>query len=305
MSNLTKRLLTAGVGIPLLYLALFTYEGIAVPAVLLVLVVLLLWECSALLQIKGVVTRVIYAGIGGAAFIFVITISRETFLLVFGQAPFFNIYVLLLTLFIAWVTLSNAMGEFWASRRKKESPQYPSTITLRISSVSRTARILLTVGCLLVLVSLCISFYGLNAYIGPWILIYVLAIAWVTDTGAYFAGRTFGKKPLAKRISPNKTVEGTIGGCVLGWVLALIIGFWWLQPAFGWSTFGVILVSIVIPIAAVCGDLFESVLKRISEAKESGSILPGHGGLLDRIDSLILAAPFVLVISNLFGYVTL
>ena len=303
MSNLTRRLITAGVGIPLLFLALFAYDGIAVPAVLLVLVVLLLWECSGLLQLKHAGIRVLYAGIGGAAFFFVITISRETSLLVFGQA-FFSLNILLLSWFFAWTTLSSDMREFWTSRKKKSSPHYPSEISTRISTASRTAKFLLTVGCLVVLVSLCISFWGLYAYISPWILIYVLAVAWATDTGAYFAGHAFGKRPLAKRISPKKTVEGTIGGCLLGWALALIVGFWLIQLEFGWPRYGVILVSISIPILAVCGDLFESVLKRISEAKESGSILPGHGGLLDRIDSLVIAAPFTFAACILFGRYT-
>lgn len=288
----------------MLLLALFAFDGIATPAVLLILLVLLLWECSALLQIKGLATKVLYAGIGGATFFFVSTLSRESFLEVFGHALFFNSYAVLITWFCAWVAISSDMGEFWKSRHKKDSPPNPSTISTRISSASRTAKILLNIGCLVVLVALLISFYGISSIIGPWILIYVLAVAWVTDTGAYFAGRAFGKRPLSKRISPKKTLEGTIGGCLIGWLLALIVGFGWVQPEFGWPEWCVILLSMLLPILAVLGDLLESVLKRISEAKDSGSILPGHGGLLDRIDSLLVAAPFAFVAFVVFGRYT-
>ena len=293
--------MTAGFGIPLLLLALFAYDGVAMPFVLLVLVVLLLWECSALLQIRSAVRRVVVSGLGGIAFIAVTAMSRESFLMVFGQALFFSLYSVLLIWFICWADWSSLMGDFWESRKKNQHPKRPSTISVRISSVSSTARVSLSIGCVVVLVTLCGAFYGLHAYVGPGILLFVLGVAWATDTGAYFVGRRFGKRPLARRISPNKTVEGTIGGCILGVVLALILGFLWLQSELGWSNFGVVLGAIAIPISAVIGDLVESVLKRISEAKESGSILPGHGGLLDRLDSLVYAAPLMFVVSVLFG----
>ena len=193
---------------------------------------------------------------------------------------------------------------FRLARSKNETPQEPSTISLRITSASPFARFLLNVGCIAVLVSLCAIFHGLHAYLGPGVLVYVLAVAWATDTGAYFAGRAFGKRAFAKRISPKKTVEGTIGGCFLGFVIALIAGFWWLQPELGLSNFGLVLICLLLPFCAVGGDLVESVLKRISDSKESGSILPGHGGLLDRVDSLLYAAPFLFVMSILLGNTT-
>ena len=301
MSNLTKRLITAGVGIPLLFLLLFTYNGVAVPAVLVVLVVLLLWECSTLLLHKGIATKFFFTGIGGALFLVITFMSQESFMKLFGHLLFWGFYTLLFVVFGGWVAVNNETHESVGSEPGLTSPGRSSTISLRISSTSLPAKILLSVICLLVLVAFCTTLLGLHAYVGTWILVYVLAVAWITDTGAYFAGRAFGKRPLAKRISPSKTIEGAIGGCLLGLVIAFILGFWWVQPELRLSNFGLVFICVLLPICAVLGDLIESVLKRISEAKESGSFLPGHGGLLDRVDSLLIAAPFMFVVSVLFG----
>ncbi len=271
------------------------------PYVLLLLVVLLLWECSALLLIRSTSLRVIFACIGGAVFLGLTTLSRESFFMVFGHVFYFGLYSTLLVWFILWADWSSLLGDFWEARKKNKPPENPTTISLRISTASRKARVLLSLGCLVVLVALCIAFYGLHMYVAPGILIYVLGVAWATDTGAYFVGRSFGKRPLSRRVSPKKTVEGTIGGFLLGVILALIVGFLWIQPELGWSNVGVVAMSFVVPITAVVGDLLESILKRISDAKDSGSILPGHGGLLDRIDSLVIAAPSMFTASTLFG----
>ena len=271
------------------------------PIVLLLLVVLLLWECSLLLQIQTVVWRVIFVGLGGIMLFGVTAMSQETYLKVFGHAFYFVLYNVLLFWFICWVDWGSTMRHFWESRSKNAPSQSQYAISIKISSSSRTARVLLCIGCLVVVVSLCVTFYGLHAHFGPVILLYVLCVAWATDTSAYFVGRAFGKRRLARRISPKKTIEGTIGGCLLGLIVALIPGFLWIQPNLGWSNFGVITVACVLPFLSVFGDLLESVLKRISDAKDSGSILPGHGGLLDRIDSLLVAAPFMFVSSILFS----
>ncbi len=304
MSNLTKRLITAGVGIPLLFLLLFAYDGEAVPAVLLVLVVLLLWECSALLHIKGLARRTVYSGIGGLAFLFVVTMSQNAMTLPLDQISRLIIHLnsVLLAWFIFWVVVSDETRRFWISRRKNEASQARPVITVRISEATLTAKVLLSVGCFLMLVGFGVALYSLQVYVGPGVLVCVLAIAWATDTGAYFVGRAIGKRPLAEHISPKKTIEGTIGGCFLGCLLALILGFSWLQPMVGWSSIFVLSMAIAIPLTAVIGDLFESVLKRISDAKESGNILPGHGGLLDRVDSLVIAVPLVLSVSVLLDY---
>ncbi|MEP6633704.1 MAG: phosphatidate cytidylyltransferase [Luteimonas sp.] len=121
-----------------------------------------------------------------------------------------------------------------------------------------------------------------------WLLI-ALAIVWAADSGAYFAGRKFGKRKLSPRISPNKTVEGMIGGLLAAVAVALIGA-----PLAGADVAqlpAVVLVAVIAVGFSVVGDLFESLLKRHVGAKDSGDLIPGHGGILDRIDGVLAALP--------------
>ena len=121
-----------------------------------------------------------------------------------------------------------------------------------------------------------------------WLLVAILVV-WAADTGAYFAGRKFGRRKLSPRISPNKTVEGLLGGLVAGVAVALAFA-----PFAGAGLSQLPLVALVAAIAvgfSVVGDLFESLLKRHVGAKDSGDLIPGHGGILDRIDGVLAALP--------------
>lgn len=123
----------------------------------------------------------------------------------------------------------------------------------------------------------------------PWWLLYVFGLVWCADSGAYFAGRAFGRHKLAPKVSPAKTLEGLAGGLLLTAVLAITVACsikltgatWW----------GFMALSMITVLASVHGDLVESMLKRRAGVKDSGNILPGHGGVLDRIDSLLSATP--------------
>ncbi|MEI8027019.1 MAG: phosphatidate cytidylyltransferase [Pseudomonadota bacterium] len=129
------------------------------------------------------------------------------------------------------------------------------------------------------------------------LLILVLGCAWGSDTGAYFFGRIFGKRKLAPVLSPNKTWEGSIGGLLSG-VAAVVLFHIWLRPLPDWRiTYWVALLG---SIAAQAGDLFKSLFKRNAGVKDSGKLLPGHGGLLDRIDSVLLASLVVWMLISLF-----
>jgi len=112
---------------------------------------------------------------------------------------------------------------------------------------------------------------------------------WVCDTAAYAAGMHFGKRRLAPHISPNKSWEGAWGGLGGGLLVALVAGPLFLGLGLGWS----ILLGALIAVAATLGDLAESVIKRQVGAKDSGTLIPGHGGMLDRIDSLLFVVPLV------------
>lgn len=122
-----------------------------------------------------------------------------------------------------------------------------------------------------------------------WIFL-VLAISWLGDTGAYFAGRAFGKHKLYERISPKKTWEGVLGGVVAATAGTFVVRAVGLLPL---SNVEVLALGPVLCVAGVVGDLAESMMKRSFDVKDSGWILPGHGGLLDRIDSLLFVAPLL------------
>lgn len=131
-------------------------------------------------------------------------------------------------------------------------------------------------------------------------LLTALMMIWMADTGAYFAGRKFGRHKLAPRISPNKTVEGLVGGMlaatVFGLIFAMIAGA---TPAdLPW----VALTALITVTASVIGDLFESLLKRHAGVKDSSGLIPGHGGLLDRMDSVLAALPVFAVCKASFGF---
>jgi len=122
---------------------------------------------------------------------------------------------------------------------------------------------------------------------GPDLLMYLLLLIWIADSGAYFAGRALGKHKLSPVISPGKSLEGVAGGLLA----CLVFAFFGAQYFAVESMAVFIAMSVFIAFVSVYGDLFESLMKRRANVKDSGSILPGHGGILDRVDSLIAAGP--------------
>ena len=133
----------------------------------------------------------------------------------------------------------------------------------------------------------------IRAIHGPAVLFLLMLTVMVSDTAQYYSGRAFGNRLLAPAISPKKTVEGAIGGFVFGALTLAIAGAWWLpvlHVAFR-ALLGVALVAL-----GIAGDLFESMLKRSAGVKDSSTIIPGHGGVLDRIDALLFAAPVYYIV---------
>ena len=153
---------------------------------------------------------------------------------------------------------------------------------------------------------------GLLVFV-PWIrrdlgldwLLLMLIVTWCGDTGAYFAGRALGKRKLFERISPKKTWEGVIGGTLLSIVGALVIRA--VDPAISpgglentpWVHMAIL--GLLINISGVIGDLVESLFKRAYNVKDSGWIMPGHGGILDRVDSILFTAPVTWIYATSFG----
>lgn len=129
---------------------------------------------------------------------------------------------------------------------------------------------------------------GVHAIAGREAVILLIATVAVSDSSQYYAGRTFGRTPLAPLRSPKKTREGAIGGFIVAPLFLVAAGSYWL-PAFPWWWHASVGLGIVI--TGIIGDLFESMLKRAANMKDSGTLIPGHGGVLDRIDALLFAAP--------------
>lgn len=125
-----------------------------------------------------------------------------------------------------------------------------------------------------------------------------MLILWASDTGAYFSGKTFGKRKLFQRISPKKTWEGSIGGAMLGVGVGIAFSFLLTDlPLWKW-----VCISVLIVVAGTYGDLVESLFKRSINIKDSGKSIPGHGGFLDRFDSLLLSAPFIVAFIKILNW---
>lgn len=134
------------------------------------------------------------------------------------------------------------------------------------------------------------------------LILYVFCVVWVADIGAYFAGRAFGKAKLAPRVSPGKSWAGVWGGLAAVGVFAAVASM--LASASGSDTLLLVVASLITGLVSVLGDLLESMLKRFRGIKDSSQLLPGHGGIMDRIDSLTAAIPvFALIITQL-GWLT-
>jgi phosphatidate cytidylyltransferase len=176
---------------------------------------------------------------------------------------------------------------------------FASTIWLRgpagkpLASVAITAFGVTYAGLFSYIYALRYHNYAIGAAAGTALVLLPVLLTWTTDIGAFVFGRAFGRKKLIPSISPGKTVEGAVGGLGLAIVVCLLYVRFILMPyaQLGLTIQGAVLVAIVISIAAQTGDLAESLLKREAGVKDSSRIIPGHGGILDRFDSLLFVMP--------------
>jgi phosphatidate cytidylyltransferase len=191
--------------------------------------------------------------------------------------PRFNIElssIILSVVLLSFICISILILLIWGRDRKL------GIFTCVVSSVSYTG------GLLSFAVLVRSSEHGLG-----WIVLLSL-IVWANDTGSYITGKAVGKTPFFPTVSPNKTLEGALGGYVCGLATAIAGGL--LLTRFGFTALGLyslMTLGIIFVVLAQTGDLFESALKRRANIKDSGSIMPGHGGALDRLDSIVLAFP--------------
>jgi phosphatidate cytidylyltransferase len=181
---------------------------------------------------------------------------------------------------------------------------FASTIWLRgptgkpVSSVSITAFGVLYAGVFAYIYALRYHDYAVGAAAGTALVFLPIFLTWTTDVGAYAFGRMFGRKKLIPSVSPGKTVEGAVGGLGLTIVICLLYVRFILMPyaQLGLTIQGAVLFAIVVSVAAQTGDLAESLLKREAGVKDSSSILPGHGGILDRFDALLFVMPIAFLL---------
>lgn len=208
--------------------------------------------------------------------------GRMVYLLVFG-----GLCVALAQMPGAAVAALAVMGVGWVIAAGIVVAYPRSAMVLRAPGVIPGAGLLVLTGAWLGLVSL-----RAQPGLGAWLIIWLFVVVWSADIGAYFVGRTYGRHKLALAVSPGKTWEGAAGGLVCSVLLAT--GLVGIVPALHMVSLSLTdwaLLAFALGAISIVGDLFESVLKRETGAKDSGTLLPGHGGLLDRIDALLAVLP--------------
>ncbi len=261
---LKYRVLTAGLLLPLVVFSVYFFSTRYFAMFLGLFVVIAAWEWSALSDVASTWARLGYSGLVFA----VGMLSTEA-----------NTTVLL-------SAVAGAM--FWLGAT------YQLFRPQAASGLGSSRRLLLLSG-VFVLVPAWSALAGLHqGFRGPTMVMILISLIWIADIGAYFVGRKWGKRKLAPTISPGKTVEGLLGGLTGVIVYASMIGHWVLGYS-GWTWLLWVVLVLMTALFSVSGDLFESRLKRRVNVKDSGTILPGHGGVLDRIDSISAAAPVFFV----------
>ncbi len=273
---LKQRLLTIAVLMPIFLAALFLMDTLSFALFLLVILVLGLLEWASLSGIKAFSLKFSYVAAGVAVVVLVQyfdLIGRDLFIAVF-----------VIWLFVVYRLFRFGRDRQDQSKQKGNGPLawldgyfvlLPTILGLEILKAGDCA--------------------------APELLLVFFFIIWSADSGAYLAGRTLGKHKLAPRISPGKTIEGLAGGIAGALIIGAIVGVlvWELptEKLFLW-----LLAVIFITLFSVAGDLFESIYKRRAGVKDSGKLLPGHGGVLDRIDSACAALPPYMLVLYQFGF---
>ncbi|UUF12346.1 MULTISPECIES: phosphatidate cytidylyltransferase [Flavobacterium] len=148
--------------------------------------------------------------------------------------------------------------------------------------------------------------FGTNDY-NPKIIIGLFVLIWTNDTFAYLVGKSIGKHKLFERVSPKKTIEGFLGGMIFAAFAGFLISKLYIQPNPAFSGKSILIwtiIALIVSVFGTIGDLIESKFKRIAGIKDSGSIMPGHGGILDRLDSVIFVAPIIFLFYQILYYVS-
>ena len=264
-----KRILSALILAPLFLVALFKLPATGIAVLIGSVMVLALWEASALVGFSKAMQKWTYVWLvfltGFGVFLFVSS-AREGALWIF--------------------ILSGVATVWWAAQ----------IFQLTTFSIDRqgwygavTGRVLNTCAVLLFSWMAVLSIY-MHDPRHPLLLVYLLVMIWVADSGAYFAGKFLGSRKLAVNVSPGKTIEGVAGAILAVIVYSSVFSIFALGIS-GWHLLVWVLIAVLVTLVSVAGDLNESALKRVAGKKDSGNIIPGHGGIFDRVDAITAAAP--------------
>ncbi|QTT90670.1 phosphatidate cytidylyltransferase [Pseudomonas chlororaphis] len=261
---LKQRIITALILLPIALCGFFLLEGSAFALFIGLVVTLGAWEWARLAGFEAQPTRIAYAA--------VVAVLLFLMQLLPGIAPW------VLGAAVLWWGLATFLvltyprtSEHWAGAAAK-----------------------LVIGLLILLPAWQGLVFIKQQPLGNWLIMAVMVLVWGADIGAYFSGKAFGKRKLAPQVSPGKSWEGVYGGLLLSLVIAAVVGL-----VAGWSVGQIILGLLgaaVVVFISVVGDLTESMFKRQAGIKDSSNLLPGHGGVLDRIDSLTAAIPVFAVL---------
>jgi phosphatidate cytidylyltransferase len=295
---LWQRILTALILFPLAVFAIFALSLESFNKVIGVIILIGFWEWTGFIKKMQFIHRIAY-----------LALSAGLMWLVYVNSPsvdFWNAWLfprdlaeLLKLTDAAFISL--IIGALWWLIAFVLVIVYPKFSQTMINNI-----ILMMLIGWLILIPTWVAITGLRSigitldfYRGSSLLLFVLCIVWAADTGAFISGKLFGKHKLAPHVSPKKTWEGVIGGALLAsLVVYLAIDLLAIPKS---QQFELIILAIVLVIFSVIGDLTESIFKRLSGVKDSGTILPGHGGILDRIDALTSTMPLALLGLTLIG----
>lgn len=278
---LKQRIISAIVLIAIVFAALFLFSPFYFALALGVVVILGVWEWTQFVKFKTAFWRYAVTGLSSAV-LFLWIYNDKNFLEVgrvfeSSQQPILLLGVLWWVIALFYVVSYPTSARFWANNKIRQFifafttllPFFVGVLTLRLHH------------------------YTTSSYQGLILLLYVFLLVWSADSGAYFAGRKFGKHKLAPKVSPGKTWQGVFGGLITAVVIAGIFEHFnqdqLLERVSMWEF---VLLSVATVAVSILGDLTESMFKREAKIKDSSQLIPGHGGVLDRIDSLTAAVPF-------------
>ncbi len=270
---LRQRILTALILIPIVVLAVLKLPTLYFALVLALIIALGAWEWAALSGFKTDISRVSFV-------LLVLLLSFGIYLYCDDNCKDIFVYIGLIWWMLAFICVIAHQLEMF--------------------SITRQPLLRAIIG-LLVIIPAWLSLVMLHAHPaqGAFFVLLLFVLIWVADSAAYFAGRRWGKHRLASRVSPGKSWEGVLAGFIAAALLGAAYAWWQ-----GMAMVPIVLFSILSLVTVACsvmGDLFESLIKRTANLKDSGNLLPGHGGVMDRIDSLTVAAPVFLVGLCLLG----